>query len=234
MMQMVQQGNYPEPTTDKQAVSQECEDLSLEDQQLFECESNDNLLSTVTNHYEGLMDGTSSPEVICASSVLDNIAEKFEQKKLSLSHLRTGSLWLHYMDMIDSLRLLIKAEHTGNWDLHLSTVNEMLPFYASAGHNLYLKSAYTYLQQMLQLEEKHPEVHAAFKNGNHVIRRSDRFWAGLSTDLIIEQVLMRSVKATGGLTRGRGLTEAEWARWILSMPACADMNNAIQEFCGTR
>ena len=91
------------------------------------------------------MDGTSSPELICASSVLDKVAEKFEQKKLSLSHLRTGLLWMQYMDMIDLLRLFIKAERTGNWDLHLSTVKEMLPFFASAGHNLYLKSAYTYL-----------------------------------------------------------------------------------------
>ena len=35
--------------------------------------------------------------------------------------------------------------------------------------------------------------------------RSDRYWAGFSTDLVIEQVLMRSIKTTGGLTRGRGI-----------------------------
>ncbi len=42
----------------------------------------------------------------------------------------------------------------------------------------------------------------------HVVRRSDRFWAGLSTDLIIEQVLRRSFKTTGGLTHDRGMTES--------------------------
>ena len=37
---------------------------------------------------------------------------------------------------------------------------------------------------------------------------------------------MRSVKTKGNLTRGRGLTEAER---LLSMPACADVNYALQD-----
>ncbi|VDI39228.1 Hypothetical predicted protein [Mytilus galloprovincialis] len=85
---------------------------------------------------------------------------------------------------------------------------------------------------MQQLEIDHPEVFAAFKDGHHVMRRSDRYWAGLSSDLMIEQVLMRSVKTAGGLTRGRGMGESQRSQWLLSMPACADMNQAIQELTG--
>ena len=40
-------------------------------------------------------------------------------------------------------------------------------------------------------------------DGFHVIRRSDRLWSGVSSDLIIEQVLMRSLKTIGGMTRGQ-------------------------------
>ena len=42
-------------------------------------------------------------------------------------------------------------------------------------------------------------------------RRTGRYWAGLSSDLVIEQdlVLMRSMKSTGRLTRGRGICESE-------------------------
>ena len=104
------------------------------------------------------------------------------------------------MDMMDILRRFIKAERMGNWDLHLHTVREMLPYFLAAGHTL---SAYVYLNNMLELESQHPDVHTSFKLGKHVIRRSDRYWAGLSSDLVIEQVLMRSVKTTGGLTSGR-------------------------------
>jgi hypothetical protein len=122
----------------------------------------------------------------------------------------------------------------GNWNGHLTEIRHMLPYFAAAGHNLYLKSSYIYLQQMSEITETKPDVHRAFSVGNHVIRRSDRYWAGLSTDLIIEQVLMRSVKSVGGMTRGRGMSESQRAQWLLSMPACADMNNAIQEFTGNK
>ena len=52
-------------------------------------------------------------------------------------------------------------------------------------------------------------VHRKVEAGVHVVRRSNRLRAGLSTDLVIEQVLMRSLKASGGLTRGRGMTERQ-------------------------
>ena len=56
---------------------------------------------------------------------------------------------------------------------------------------------------MHTLHETHPEVFRHFNQGLHVVRRSDQFWAGLSPDLVIEQVLMRSMKTSGGLTRDR-------------------------------
>ena len=104
---------------------------------------------------------------------------------------------------------MFKAERTGDWNLHLQAIQDMLPYFATAGHNLYAKAAYIYLQKMQQLQKSHPDIHANFLRGYHVIRRSNRYWAELSTDLVIEQVLMRSIKTLGGLTRGRGMTEIQ-------------------------
>ena len=110
-------------------------------------------------------------------------------------------------------------------------LKKMLPYFAAAGHHHYPKSGYMYLQQMCNLNATHPDVYKAFSSGNHVVRRSDRYWAGLSTDLVIDQVLMRSVKSTGGLTRGRGMSESQRAHWLLlSMHVCSDFNNVMQEF----
>ena len=66
----------------------------------------------------------------------------------------------------------------------------------------------------------------------HVIRRSDRYWAGLSSDLIIEQVLMKGIKTTGGLTRGRGMSEVQRLVWLLSMHACAEVNQDMHDLSG--
>jgi len=62
-----------------------------------------------------------------------------------------------------------------------------------------------YLQFMQSLDTIHPDVYQSFTSGLHVIRRRDRWWAGLPTDLVIEQVLMRSLKTADGLTRGTGI-----------------------------
>lgn len=43
---------------------------------------------------------------------------------------------------------------------------------------------------------------------------------------------MRSVKTADGLTRGRGIGESQRALWLLSMPSCAEVNQAMQEVSG--
>jgi len=148
------------------------------------------------------------------------------------THHWTSKLWLQYMDMIDIIRRYIWAERTGNWELHLQTLSEMLPFLAASGHNNYTKSVWIYLQQMSHLQEDHPEVYEHFGKGLHVIS-SDRYWAGLSSDLVIKQVLTRIMKTSIGLTRGRGMTEQQRVIWSLAMPAYAEMNRAMQELAST-
>lgn len=97
-------------------------------------------------------------------------------------------------------------------DSHLQIVSECLPIFAAAGHFHYLKSACYYVQEMSQLEARHPDLFERFQRGHHVIRRSNKFWAGLSADLVIEQCLMRALKASGWLTRGSGMSEEKRAQ----------------------
>ena len=73
-------------------------------------------------------------------------------------------------------------------DRYLQALHRMLPFLSSVGHNNYTKSLMIFLAKMAALPESHPHVHRAFENGLHVVRRTDNFWAGIFTDLHIEQV----------------------------------------------
>ena len=45
---------------------------------------------------------------------------------------------------------------------------------------------------------------------------------------------MRSMKASGGLTRGRGMTETQRLVWLMAHPVCAEVNNAIQQLIGAQ
>ena len=170
---------------------------------------------------------------ICQSKTVTVIQEMLTSQKESLQTNKTANLWLQYMEMVDILRKYIRAERLGNWNLHLQATSEMLPYFAATGHNHYLKSSYVYLQNMHNLEQSHPVVYHHFSNGLHVIRRSDRQWGGLSADLVIEQCLMRNLKTSTGLTRGRGMTEQQRNIWTLSMPVCAEVHHSLQELSGT-
>ena len=183
--------------------------------------------------FESLLAGTVTTSTVYADEQLNTVCQQIKQKKDDLKQYPTAALWIQYMEMIEILRTFITAERTGNWELSLYSLQQMLPYFAAAGHNLYLKSVYVYLQMMFRLQDTNPTVYEAFRSGLHIIRRSDRFWGGLPPDLVIEQVLMRSVKTTGGMTRGKGMTECQRVQWLLSMPSCAAMNVAMQTFCGT-
>nr|XP_055038535.1 uncharacterized protein LOC129426304 [Misgurnus anguillicaudatus] len=100
----------------------------------------------------------------------------------------------------------------------------------AVGHYNYLRSAYFYLQEMCQLETRHPDVHDKFSREFHVIYCSNQYWAGLSSDLVIEQTLMRSLKSSGGLTHGSEMTEEMRALWTMSTPITSEYNNPMQEF----
>lgn len=186
-------------------------------------------MQALTGLLENLLSGSASANDVETNDVLIKFEEALQKEKSGLQDLKTSQLWFQYMDMIDILRRFIKGERMGHWQLHLQSIQDMLPYFAASGHNNYLKSVHIYLQKMYKLHIEHPHIYKHFSEGLHVIRRSDRAWAGLSADLVIEQCLMRSVKTTGGLTRGRGMTETQRLIWVLSTPACAEINNAMQE-----
>ena len=76
----------------------------------------------------------------------------------------------------------------------------MLPYMAASGHNI--NTSQMNLQSMVRIESEHPVVYQKLVDGFHVVSRSERKWARLTTDLGLEQVLMKSMKMSGGLTRG--------------------------------
>ena len=140
---------------------------------------------------------------------------------------------MNYLQMLGVARELVEVDRTGLWQMHLHAISDCLPIFSAAGHPNYLKSAYLYLQKMVTLESDNPAVFQKFVNGFHMIRRSDQYWAGLGSDLVIEQTLMRTLKSTGGLTRGSGMSEHQRAVWTMSAPVPSAYNYAMQEFCET-
>ncbi|WAR20763.1 hypothetical protein MAR_014737, partial [Mya arenaria] len=118
----------------------------------------DSMIGDIGKLYDDFTDGKSNMSDITQSELLDNACTKLDETKDEMRKFRTAALWLQYMEMVHILQSFVKAERTGDWLLHLDTVSRMLPYFAAAGHNLYLKSAYVYLQTMQTLEKTNTDV----------------------------------------------------------------------------
>lgn len=147
---------------------------------------------------------------------------------------RTSKLWIQHYDRVLTLLRFTRAERTGNWELHIHCVKSMLPTFHAAGHTLYAKSAQLYLQEMQRLEGLMPDED--FDNftaqGYFTIRRTNKFWSGVWSDMTIEQVLMKSMKVQGGLVTGRGITEATLVQFICALPPCIPIMEAVEKVAG--
>ena len=98
--------------------------------------------------YDDLLEGKKTTADVASCQELTNVISKLEAIKALKQSSRTANMWMQFMDMMDILRRFIKAERSGNWNLHLQSMFEMLPYLAASGHNLYTKSVYIYLQKM--------------------------------------------------------------------------------------
>ena len=110
----------------------------------------------------------------------------------------------------------------------------MFPFYAAIGHPNYAKSVCIYIPDMLCLDKSKFDIFNHFLSGGFVIHRADCFCGGLSTDLVIEQVLMRSLKTRLLVDLLAEMDEKQRTRWLLAMPACVEVNYMIHELTHER
>ena len=101
---------------------------------------------------------------------------------------RTARYWLMFMRFISIVRVFIRVERTGNWDLHSKASQDILPSFAASGHNNNSKCARIYLQESSYMCGCHRK---AMSDGLFSIRRNPSvFWSGTWTGLTIEQCSM--------------------------------------------
>ena len=95
------------------------------------------------------------------SEALAELAKQLDNKKEQLKNSnRTARLWIQFLEYVDVMKLFIREEWLGDWEMHLAATKSTSNLFAVTGHFHYAKSS---LQQMLKLSEKHPDVHTTFK-----------------------------------------------------------------------
>ena len=174
-----------------------------------EHEGTQNAIDDALQKFDKVLQSTET-EVEAQYADLVAVEERLKDVKDQLQQSPNGKLWVQYMEMMDILRSALRGQRTSQPKLYFKALQSMLPFFAASGHNNYTKSAHLFLQDMVHLKKMNERLYDQLvESGLFFITRSDRYWAGLAPDLVIEQVLMKSLKSSGGLTHGRGMDDSE-------------------------
>ena len=112
------------------------------------------------------------------------------------------------MKMVSILLLFIRAERTGNWEMHLSAFKQMLPWFGLYDHVNYLRWGTVYVADASQLDKTHKDVHKEFLNGQFVVKTTNKAFNQVSTDQALEHV-NKVGNVAGGLV---GITRSEGAK----------------------
>ena len=101
----------------------------------------------------------------------------------------------NYMQMFEILLLFTRATMQGLWNLHLTALQLMVPYFFVNDLQNYARLMPEYLAQMYSLKQNDPEY---FEQGNFIVNKSTSSFCGIGPDHGIGQE-NRSMKVLGGL-----------------------------------
>lgn len=131
-----------------------------------------------------------------ASTMIDEfIAFKPERCQMS----ETFAFWERFVQMTSLLKDLVRADREGNWELHLNSVQAVLPLFAGCDRVNYLRWGAVYLEDMRKLSEDAPEIYENFKAGKFVVKRTEGRFNSVGADMCLEQTINRSQKSASGI-----------------------------------
>ncbi|XP_034096209.1 uncharacterized protein LOC117562482 [Gymnodraco acuticeps] len=173
-------------------------------------------------------------DVLSADQRFDNMCSKyadFVQRRSTEN--ATFAFWSSYIDMMQLLLLFVRATRESNWQLHLSTVRLMMPWFFAYDRVNYARYLPAYWLEMMNLPVTHPSCHSDMnvKGQWTVQRQSVHGFASIACDQAIEQTLNRDAKTKGGWT---GITQNRSAvyRWILSQHERAAIARQCESMAG--
>ncbi|KAL2102045.1 hypothetical protein ACEWY4_003806 [Coilia grayii] len=160
--------------------------------------------------------------------LLKDYSEFVEKNNCNL----TFAFWSKYIAMVEILLLFIRATREGNWALHLSTVQSMLPWFFACDKVNYARYLTAYWVEMSNLEDTHPSAHQQLLSGDFVAQRHQKHgFAGTACDEVIEQTANRDSKTKGGIS-GFSLNKGAVHRWTLTQHERAAITAECKNMAG--
>ena len=121
-----------------------------------------------------------------------------------------------YMHMVELLLMFVGATRTGNWTIHLATLEQIVKYFFALDLTNYSGTIAWDIAEMYSLKETDPDIWNEFEQGNWIVHRTKTSFCALGCDEALEHQ-NRAMKVVGGLV---GITQHPHAlaRYFLTAP----------------
>ena len=164
--------------------------------------------NTCANEFEEKM---TSPGFAKFVELFDNYLKYLRLEKGKLSQ-----FWMSYLDLVEILLGLLRASREGNWELHLSSVRQMIPWCFAYDNLNYARYLSAYVSEMSHLEKEHPEISEYFRSGGFSVQIGDQNPFGkIPVDQACEETVNKDTQTAGG-TKGFSLKPRALSKYYLT------------------
>ena len=196
---------------------------------------NEEELTVVNDTINKLATGFHNNDIlgVVSSESFTGLATSFTEfnKKISKES-PTVAFWMSYMEMVENVLLLTRATRTGNWELHVSAVRNILPWMFAYDRPNYARYLSAYYLEMCDLPQTHPIVHKALATGEFAVQRQEsRGFAQVECDMCKEQTCNREAKTKGGIV-GFTINTGAVMRWLLTQHESSAITNECKAMAG--
>ena len=158
--------------------------------------------------FESTLNNESCPRILDLFAVfLDGIRHESGQ---------LAAYWMLYIDLVEILLGLIRADRTGDWHLHLSSIRDLIPWCFAMDKTNYARYLPVYYAQMSELDRTCQDLQRHFLDGGFSVQlRQSNPFGRIAVDQTLEETVNKDTQTHGG-TKGFSLNQGALSRYYLT------------------
>ena len=175
------------------------------------------LKTDVVNFIDNEIDPAMFNEFL-SSDKLDAIHVSFQQyaTKLRSDNGTMSAFWISYVDLASLMLHFLSSSREGEWDLHLISISELIPWCFAYNRSNYARYLPWYLLQMINLPTTHPELHKYLKEAGFSTQIGDDNPFGcIPMDQTINETVNKDTQTPGG-TNGFSTKKSAVSRYYIT------------------
>ena len=132
------------------------------------------------------------------------------------------------MDKVWLILSFLQATKENDFDLHISSLQQMCPLYFAYDHHNYARYTTFYLLPLINVDKTHPGLQKLLRNNGFSVSRSNVPGCSNAVDITIEQTINKSAKSQGGII-GFSWNVAAYHKWCVTHHEQASYVSATNE-----